>query len=170
MTRRTYRVALAAWLLLIYSTLGVVRTVVDELRAQGWLVITVTSLFAAAFVGCVVAARRSKRALVALVVMAAIYALILSNMQSPEERAHLLEYGVVALLAYGSFGTFRAALLFTSCAGWVDEGIQALLPTRHYDLRDVGFNALAGALACTGLWLVTRSMAASSATADSVSR
>jgi hypothetical protein len=32
-------------------------------------------------------------------------------------------------------------------AGWIDELIQGLLPTRYYDLRDVAFNAAAGLLA-----------------------
>ena len=33
--------------------------------------------------------------------------------------------------------------------GWLDEGIQALLPNRVDDIRDVGFNALAGLMAIT---------------------
>ena len=34
----------------------------------------------------------------------------------------------------------------TPLLGWLDEGIQAILPHRYY-LRDVGFNALAGLMA-----------------------
>ena len=37
-----------------------------------------------------------------------------------------------------------------SAFGWLDEGIQWLLPGRVYDLRDVGFNALAAAMAVFG--------------------
>ena len=37
--------------------------------------------------------------------------------------------------------------LSSAALGWTDEGIQAFLPNRVYDLRDVGFNALAGAMA-----------------------
>jgi VanZ family protein len=44
-----------------------------------------------------------------------------------------------------------AAILLTVAAGWIDEGIQHLLPSRYYDLRDVGFNAAAGALAVAGM-------------------
>lgn len=43
------------------------------------------------------------------------------------------------------------AFLMTGAAGWVDEGIQHLLPERVYDLRDVGFNAAAGALAIAAI-------------------
>lgn len=43
------------------------------------------------------------------------------------------------------------AFLLTGAAGWIDEGIQHLLPERVYDLRDVGFNAAAGALAIAAM-------------------
>ena len=43
--------------------------------------------------------------------------------------------------------TVAVATLLVALAGWVDEGIQGLLPNRVYDLRDVGLNAGAGALA-----------------------
>jgi VanZ family protein len=39
------------------------------------------------------------------------------------------------------------AVVITALLGWLDEGIQANLPTRVSDLRDVGVNALAGLLA-----------------------
>jgi hypothetical protein len=172
--QRLYRWALAGWLLVIYSTLGVVRGIVDALRASGFLVIAVSGMFAAAFVaGGLHVSRRPAhrlRTLAILTITALVYAAILASIHSPEERAHLFEYGVVALLAYGAFGRYPAALLFTVAAGWLDEGIQALLPTRHYDLRDVGFNALAGALACAALYSVQRSSAASSAAASITSR
>ncbi len=38
-------------------------------------------------------------------------------------------------------------VVVTALLGWIDEGIQSLLPNRAYDLRDVGFNALAGLMA-----------------------
>jgi len=41
--------------------------------------------------------------------------------------------------------------VLTVAAGWFDEGIQYLLPERYYDLRDVAFNAAAGALAVIAL-------------------
>ncbi|MCC6806281.1 MAG: VanZ family protein [Deltaproteobacteria bacterium] len=172
MTATGFRWALGAWLLTIYGTLGVVRFVVDELRARGWLVLSVASLFvAAAAVAAVAVAKRAARpwrAAVALALVAFVYAALLSTMQSPEERAHLFEYGLVALLAFGAFPAqpswrrYAIAASFTAAVGWLDEGIQALLPTRYYDLRDVGFNALAGALACAAHYVVMRSSAASS--------
>ena len=41
------------------------------------------------------------------------------------------------------------AIFFAAGLGWIDEGIQAVLPGRVYDLRDVVFNALAAAMAVT---------------------
>jgi VanZ family protein len=38
-------------------------------------------------------------------------------------------------------------VVVTSALGWIDEGIQALLPNRVYDLRDVGTNAFAAVMA-----------------------
>jgi hypothetical protein len=89
----------------------------------------------------------------------ALYAALLGRMSILQERLHLLEYGLLALAfgralearspargARSTRGALAAAGL-TAAAGWVDELIQGALPNRHYDLRDVGFNALAGALA-----------------------
>jgi VanZ family protein len=73
-------------------------------------------------------------------------------MASPEERTNLFEYSIVALLIYEAL-TERAihgnhvplpallAILIAALFGCVDEGIQALLPNRDYDIRDVGYNA-----------------------------
>jgi VanZ family protein len=64
----------------------------------------------------------------------------------------------VALLAFAAWPhawsarkRSLASALFTLAAGWIDEGIQGLLPTRFYDLRDVAFNAAAGVLALVAL-------------------
>jgi VanZ family protein len=104
---------------------------------------------------------RRPRTLLALSAVAAVYGLVIWPMESPEEKLHFLEYGVVALLAsagspvaWSRSRRFIGAALFTLAAGWLDEGIQALLPTRYYDLRDVGFNALAGVMALAALEVV----------------
>ena len=39
----------------------------------------------------------------------------------------------------------------TALLGWIDEGIQFLLPNRVYDIIDVGFNALAGLMAVVAM-------------------
>jgi len=71
-------------------------------------------------------------------------------------RAHLLiEYGVVAALIYEALservrngrhipGPAAVAVVVTACLGLLDEGIQAMLPSRVFDVRDIFFNAFAG--------------------------
>lgn len=164
------RLALGALLLGIYGTLSVARIVSNALRDAGWLKRTVAIAFAfvaAAVVGValrVPALRRPRTALL-LLAAAGAYALVIWPMDSPEEKLHFVEYGLVGVLAFlsmpAAWTTVRRALgafLFTGAAGWVDEGIQAVLPNRYYDLRDVAFNAAAGAMALT-TFLVLRFVA-----------
>lgn len=85
---------------------------------------------------------------------------------SPEERTHLFEYGLVGYVLFQALlernknlGQIRSpaivAILGTGLLGWLDEIIQGFLPNRYYDLRDVGFNALAGLLAVAATLLLT---------------
>jgi hypothetical protein len=163
MSRRLARIALAVCLAAIYSTLGVVRPITNYLRDSGLIRVSVATAFAgAASLMLWLILRdprnRSIRTVIALVITGAVYALVILPMDSPEEKIHFIEYGVVALLASAATPPdlsgskrFMAAALFVVAAGWIDEGIQALLPSRVYDLRDVAFNAVAGLLALTSL-------------------
>lgn len=159
MSPRTARIVLAVYLLAIYSTLGVVRTVTSFLRDRGVLRLSVGVAFVLALAVMLALIfreprRRNVRTVLALAVVALVYAAAIVPMESPEEKIHFIQYGVVALLAYQAFPVRRrylASALFVIAAGWLDEGIQALLPTRYYHLRDVAFNAAAGLLALLAL-------------------
>jgi len=89
---------------------------------------------------------------------AAVYAFAFFRVESLEERTHLIEYSLVAILIYqallerarqGRHVPYPAGLAFgaTAALGFLDEGIQAILPRRVFDLVDVGFNALAAFMA-----------------------
>lgn len=168
MTPRIARIALGVLLLCIYSTLYVARTISNALRDAGYLRAAVATAFALAAIGVVVfivrtPALRNPRALFAVLGISIVYGLIVFPMSSPEEKLHFLEYGAVGVLAFFAMPPqwitpkrFIAAVIFTLAAGWLDEGIQALLPNRHYDLRDVGFNVLAGTMALTSFAVVRR--------------
>ena len=151
---------LALYLLALYATLGVVRPVANYLRDNGILRVTVAVAFTVAATIALTfifshARNRTRPTMLGLLGTAALYAIVIYPMESPEEKIHFIEYGVVALLAYASMPSVRrrylASAVFVAAAGWVDEGIQALLPSRFYDLRDVAFNAAAGLLALTAL-------------------
>jgi VanZ family protein len=95
--------------------------------------------------------------------IAAVYGMVLTRaFINPVERTHLFEYSLLAVFIYQAFiervkngGKVPApaflAVLLTALLGWLDEGIQWLLPNRVYDIRDVGFNALAGLMAIAAI-------------------
>jgi len=156
--------AAGAALLAIYASLYPAQLVLDWLRARNLLRWSLAGTAAA--VALVVAAgmlrrRAGWREWVVLGLVALVYGDYAAGMTIVQERFHLLEYGVVALL-------FREALAarwrdrrpralavdlgaigFATAGGWVDELIQWALPNRHYDIRDVATNAVAATLAIT---------------------
>ena len=72
----------------------------------------------------------------------------------PEEEIHFFEYGMVGILfaraiaehVQEKWKIFMGALILSGLAGWLDEGIQGLMPTRHYDLRDVVLNIVSASM------------------------
>lgn len=147
----------------IYSTLGLTRTVAGALRDRGAL--NTAFVFGMILVGTTIVTLALKARLggaeigVVLGIVAA-YLLAFVRMSIPEERTHLIEYGVVAAFIHEAF-TERVnqgrrvpapallALLMTAMVGTLDECIQAFLPSRVFDSRDILFNALAGVMAIT---------------------
>ena len=151
----------AAVVAVIYATLGPAQALVKALRERNLL--RVSGALFLLLVGAVIAGRWVKRRpgrheIAVALGVTAVYLMAFFRVQSPEERTHLFEYGLVAVLihqalterlSHGRRVPVPAALavVVTALLGWLDEGIQAILPSRVYDLRDVGFNALAGLMA-----------------------
>ncbi len=146
----------------IYSTLGLAGTLAQVLRERNQLDDTFFLCFllvVAAIAGSGLMRRPGRLEIWVAVGVIAVYATVLMRMQvGPEERTHLFEYGLVAVLIYQALAErvrngrrvpIPAVLtvVVTALLGWLDEGIQWLLPNRVYDIRDVGFNALAGLMA-----------------------
>jgi hypothetical protein len=142
----------------IYSTLGPARTLVDALRERNLLQVSF-ALVVLLLVGAVawrwVKRRPGWSEIGVGLGVALAYLVMFLRMGSPEERTHLIEYGIVAALIHqallervrnGRRVPVPAALTvaLTALLGLLDEGIQALLPSRVFDVRDVFFNALAG--------------------------
>jgi hypothetical protein len=165
-------------LLLVYSSLYIARPITDWLRDANLLRLAVGGSFflAAVWVGFRLFRSHSGwRVWVALVGIASGYVLLISRFELPEERLHFLEYGVVGGLVFAAllerqeqtrresgevqgghrhFWPAVGAVVLTGIAGWVDEGIQELLPNRFYDLRDVAMNVAAGVLAVFSIWIL----------------
>ncbi len=152
----------AAVIVAVYSSLGVAGTLAEFLRERGLLEVSFVLGFVlviAAIAGSALQRRPGRRETWVGLGVAASYAMVVVRMGiGPAERTHLFEYGLVAILLHEAL-TERSrngrrvpvpavvTVALTALLGWLDEGIQALLPNRVYDLRDVGFNALAGLMA-----------------------
>ena len=93
----------------------------------------------------------------------AIYVTAWLRIGSLEERTHLFEYGLVAALVHEALLERRengrrvprpvaSALVISILLGWIDEGIQSILPSRVYDIRDVLFNSVAVIMVIGARW------------------
>jgi hypothetical protein len=154
----------------IYSTLALAGTLAGFLRERNLLEVSFVFgllLMAGAVVGHSLYRRPDRGDIWVTLGVTASYLMVWFRIESPEERTHLFEYGLVAVLIYEAL-TERLrhgrrvpspaflAVLVTALLGWLDEGIQAVLPNRFYDIRDVGFNALAGLMAIAATLVLAR--------------
>jgi hypothetical protein len=77
----------------------------------------------------------------------------------PEEAFHFLEYGLLGYFLFKAMSfsikdksIYFAAFFLGALVGIFDEILQWAVPGRFWDLRDVGFNALATGLFQVALW------------------
>jgi VanZ family protein len=95
-----------------------------------------------------------------------VYIIAFSRMALPEERSHLIEYSILALCIHEALKertengqrvpvpalvAFGATVLF----GFIDEGIQLIMPSRTFDWFDILFDAIAAFMAITGSLIIT---------------
>ncbi|XOF34560.1 MAG: hypothetical protein ACL93V_04510 [Candidatus Electrothrix sp. YB6] len=157
-----------AYLLTIYSTLGIARPAAEFLRTKGLLIPTVILLFIG-FTPLILfwryTAIRQKQLFLRILLMTALLCIAVLIPALPEERLHFLTYGLAGWLICWSqeamIGRSEAAernrlkkLWLVPCllvwlAGGVDELIQWVLPTRVFDIRDILFNSIAGTAGVT---------------------
>jgi VanZ family protein len=145
----------------IYSTMGPAQRLAAGLRERNLLRLSfavVLFMVVATIVHQWMKKRRGIPEIGVAIGVMAVYFMVIARVASWEERTHLFEYGLVAVLIHQALlerqqhgGRVKApaalAIVAAALIGWLDEGIQAVLPNRVYDIRDVGFNALAGLMA-----------------------
>jgi len=147
--------------LAVFASLGFGGKLAGFLRVRGLLGVSfgLGLLMAAGAVAAQwIKTRRGRREIwVALAVVSA-YFMTWVRIETSEERTHLFEYGLVAVLVYQALlervrngrqvpAPYAVSVAATALLGLFDEGIQWLLPERFFDIRDVGFNALAALMA-----------------------
>ena len=153
---------LAGWTAVILCTLNIARKVVNSLSQSGYQwIFSKGSLYLFALIGVAilfylihVIKVRSPKIYLGLMVLASAYLLIIWKLsQFPIERIHLIQYGLVGLLAHRAIqnhtvepGCTLLSVFVTLNIGLVDELIQGLLPGRVYDTKDVIINTIAGLL------------------------
>ena len=148
---------------LIYSTLYIVRPVCEYLKQAtpfALLVNILGSILLMVVLAVFWSKARIKKFLswLLLCFIIAAYTYGLAMMQYAEEKIHFVEYGFLAYLLLNAVHLYLRgpvayiyAFLLGSALGWVDEGIQHILPNRYYQTEDVILNSVSVAL---GLLLV----------------
>ena len=143
-----------AYVALLYSSLGFTRHLVNALQGKELLQIASVSVFLFSL-GCVALIRwRKIRPYQKIIRLALVFILIVGGiiLKLPEERMHLVQYGILGGLVSWAFwaGKQKTVLKYSlSCAlvwliGYGDELIQYFLPSRVYDVKDVLLNGFSG--------------------------
>ena len=147
----------------IYATLGLATTLAGALRDRGLLGAAFglgMFLVGATIVSLALKTWPSRAEIGILLGVVTTYFMVFLRMAIPEERSHLIEYGIVAAFIFAALrervsqGRYvpapaLIAIVATTTVGAVDEGIQIFLPNRVFDPQDILFNALAGVMAVT---------------------
>ena len=125
-----------------------------------------TNYFAAFVLGLIglfivfylISKRKGTHNFIWLAVLAFVYAWGLSRLELPIERIHFIEYGLLGLLVFRALrhnikdtSLYLWSGIIVFCLGFLDEGIQYVLPNRVYQISDVVVNGVAGIL---GLLLI----------------
>ncbi len=145
----------------IYASLGIARPISNILIDNGLL----TPFFIAGMLlVCVTILthgfkrRPGKIDIILVPGVIAVYLMVFVRIEIPQERTHLIEYGVLAIFILETFkeraknidyllSPALLAILSTGIFGIIDELIQAFIPNRIFDIRDILFNTFAGILA-----------------------
>jgi hypothetical protein len=152
---------LAACAVIVIATIPLTRSVTSALEerfgSEIFLVLTVTGLVALGAIALRSLRRSSLRPGASAWIVGTLVVLIaysLSLQSNAIEALHLLEYAGISVLAFRALShrtrdwtVYGSAVLLCGLLAALDEGVQWLTPKRVWDLRDIGFDTLAAAIA-----------------------
>jgi len=142
----------------IYATLNFAPAPLQFLRSHNLLRLSLAVVYVFFIVGLLtLMIRRGEKRwwrYVLFLFVISLYPLIAKHTSSPEEQIHFFEYGLVGVLFARALAAGKpyapkiwlGAFVLGTAAGWLDEILQGMLPTRHYDVRDIWLNAISVAL------------------------
>jgi len=153
------------WLGLIYSTLYIVRPICSFLKENTPFSLLINLLLGLAFAGMtavILKAVRKPGSYARLALALSVYTASLFVIAHPEEKLHLVEYGLLAFFLFraltqdGARQPYLQAWVLASIAGWLDEGIQHILPNRYYQNTDVLLNAFSAGMGLVMVHILDR--------------
>ena len=152
------------WIIVIYSTLGVVRPICEYLRGRIPLSLVINSALSIGLAATTVSFFRrlenwKPKNFILLIIVLVAYTIMMMRLSIPEERIHLAEYGILGYLILRPLSRSLAggplyflAWVLASLVGWGDEMIQYCLPNRYFQWSDVGLNVVSAGLGLSLTW------------------
>ncbi len=148
----------AAYVAVLYLSLPFTKDLVLSLKALHLFPAVVTAIYLA--IAAVVLwlmlflyRIRDAAAYILMTCLAVILAYFVLGLEVPEERVHFVQYGLLSVSVCYSLRPkvavpklYVQTFLLTAAGGIVDESLQYFIPSRVFDLRDIGFNVTLRAL------------------------
>jgi hypothetical protein len=154
MQTRTKWILITAEIIIIYSTLYIVRIINDYLRERGLLTPTIYILIVICIgllVFYLVKRKVPLGSILLFLPVLILYGILFFRIENIAEKIHLIEYGLLGFMLTSALHdkTDRArsallAFIIATAVGFVDEVIQYFLPNRIFDVRDILFNSGSG--------------------------
>lgn len=153
--------AAALIILVIYFALGLTVEWLRLLQDSGWgagVFLLGCLILLVSLVTRGITAIPNRKEVAVAVGIVILYSVTLSYIEHPEERIHVIMYGVVALLIYAALlersvrgrkitTVSIVVVAVTTALGSIDEVLQFVLPNRVFDVHDILYNILASILA-----------------------
>ncbi len=157
-TNKARIILVISYVALIYLTLPIMRPVLNFLKAHlGSRFDLLTDIVLIAVMAglslMLIKSKISWKQWILALIVFCLYGYGLNILKIPEERIHLLEYGLLSFLVFRVYPAEWSFLfscwqtfLIVSFIGTLDEIIQYLIPNRVGDVRDIMLNIVSGLL------------------------